>query len=71
MNLIDIQELLHDGLATDWEHGVAWMNDEAAAEFKRKYPTIWEAITKVLELDAEATDLGPLQEYQPWDLSED
>ena len=70
MNLVDIQEMLSDAIATDWEHGVAWMNDEAAAEFKRKYPTIWEAITKTLELDTESKR-GFLQDYQPWDLSED
>ena len=68
MNLADIQDMLSDAIQTDWEHGVAWMNDEAAAEFKRKYPTIWEAITKTLELD---TDQAHLQDYQPWDLSED
>jgi hypothetical protein len=70
MNLIDIQEMLSDAIQTDLEHGVAWMNDEAAAEFKRKYPTIWEAITKTLELDTESKR-GFLQDYQPWDLSED
>ena len=51
LKLEDIQELIHEGIATDWEHGVAWMNDEAAAEFKRKYPTIWEALVKIMDLE--------------------
>ena len=42
MNLLDIQELFHEGIATDWEHGVACINDEAAAEFKRNYPSFGE-----------------------------
>ena len=51
MSIEEIQELLSDALQTDWEHGVAWMNDEAAAEFKRKNPAIWEAITKIMDLE--------------------
>ena len=51
MNLKDIQEMLSDAIQTDWEHGVAWMNDEAAAEFKRKYPTIWGAMAEILVAD--------------------
>ncbi len=51
MNLYDAQDLLCDAIQTDWEHGVAWMNDEAAAEFKRKYPTIWEALVKIMDLE--------------------
>lgn len=51
MNIQEIQDLIHEGIATDWEHGVAWMNDVAAAEFKRKYPTIWEALVKIMDLE--------------------
>jgi hypothetical protein len=51
LKLEEIQDLIHEGIATDWEHGVAWMNDEAAAEFKRKYPTIWEALMKIMDLE--------------------
>lgn len=35
-------------MQTDWEHGVAWMNDAAADEFKKNYPTIWGVIFKVM-----------------------
>ena len=35
-------------MQTDWETGVAWMNDAAADEFKKNYPTIWEVIRKVM-----------------------
>ena len=41
MSIEEIQDLLSDAIQTDWEHGVAWMNDQAAAEFKKLYPTIW------------------------------
>jgi hypothetical protein len=51
MSIEEIQELLSDAIQTDWEHGVAWMNDEAAAEFKRKNPAIWEAIKKIMDLE--------------------
>ena len=51
MSIEEIQDLLSDAIQTDWEHGVAWMNDEAAAEFKRKNPAIWEAITKIMDLE--------------------
>tara|TARA_Y100000401_G_C8250273_1_gene187764 strand:- start:368 stop:538 length:171 start_codon:yes stop_codon:yes gene_type:complete len=53
MNLETIQEMLSNAIQTDWEHGVAWMNDEAAAEFKRKYPTIWNAIAEIMVADLE------------------
>jgi hypothetical protein len=53
MNLYDAQDLLCDAIQTDWEHGVAWMNDEAAAEFKKKYPTIWAAISEIMVADSE------------------
>ncbi len=51
MSIEEIQDLLSDAIQTDWEHGVAWMNDEAAAKFKKLYPTIWEAITKIMDLE--------------------
>lgn len=51
MKLEDIQELIREGIATDWENGVAWMNDAAADEFKTNYPTIWEAMVKIMDLE--------------------
>ena len=51
MSIEEIQDLLSDAIQTDWEHGVAWMNDQAAIDFKRKYPTIWEAFTKIMDLE--------------------
>jgi len=51
LKLEDIQELIRDGIATDWENGVAWMNDAAADEFKKNYPTIWEAMVKIMDLE--------------------
>lgn len=53
MNLEEIQEKLSDAIQTDWESGVAWINDEIAAEFKKKYPTIWAAISEIMVADLE------------------
>ena len=53
MNLEEIQEKLSDAIQTDWESGVAWINDEIAAEFKQKYPTIWNTISEIMVADSE------------------
>ena len=53
MNLEEIQEKLSDAIQTDWEYGVAWINDKVAAEFKQKYPTIWGVISEVMVADFE------------------
>ena len=48
MNTQELQDAFADAMQTDWEHGVAWMNDAAADEFKKNYPTIWGVIFKVM-----------------------
>jgi hypothetical protein len=53
MNLEEIQEKLSDAIQTDWEYGVAWINDKVAAEFKQKYPTIWNTISEIMVADSE------------------
>jgi hypothetical protein len=62
MNLEDIQQELSTALQLDLEQGVAWMNDEAAKLWQKEYPTLNEAIGKILDLDTEGLDL---QEYKP------
>tara|TARA_Y100001973_G_C5201486_1_gene338053 strand:- start:2539 stop:2718 length:180 start_codon:yes stop_codon:yes gene_type:complete len=57
MKIKQAQELLQDAMQTDWEHGVAWMNEEAAAQFKSKYPQIWQAITDILDVEEQNADL--------------
>jgi hypothetical protein len=49
----DIQDDLHDALATDLEHGVAWMNDKAWEQWRKDYPTLSRAIQKILDLETE------------------
>lgn len=51
MSIEEIQDLLSDAIQTDWEHGVAWMNDQAAAEFKKLYPTIWGFMQTIMDLE--------------------
>lgn len=34
------QDDLSDALQSDLENGVRWLNESAAAEFKRKYPAL-------------------------------
>lgn len=41
------QEILSIALQADLEHGVAWMNDEAAAEFNKKYPLLNAALGRI------------------------
>lgn len=53
LNLYDIQDKLADAIQTDWEYGVAWINDKVAAEFKQKYPTIWNAISEIMVADSD------------------
>jgi hypothetical protein len=49
----DIQDDLYEALATDLEHGVAWMNDEAWEKWRKDYPTLNRAIQKILDLETE------------------
>jgi len=53
MKLSELQERLSHAIQMDLENGVAWMNDDAAAEFKKNYPMIWEMISLILDLETE------------------
>ena len=53
MRLSELQERLSHAYQMDLENGVAWMNDHAAAEFKKSYPMIWEMISLILDLETE------------------
>ena len=52
MRLSELQERLSYAIQADLENGVAWMNDQAAAEFKKNYPMIWEMIDLILDLES-------------------
>ena len=52
MRLSELQERLSHAYQMDLENGVAWMNDHAAAEFKKNYPMIWEMIALILDLES-------------------
>jgi len=52
-NIEDIQDELHEALAIDLEHGVAWMNDEAWSRWRKDYPTLSRAIQKVLDIETD------------------
>ena len=52
MKLSELQERLSHAYQMDLENGVAWMNDGAAAEFKKNYPMIWEMIALILDLES-------------------
>ena len=51
MRLSELQERLSYAVQADLENGVAWMNDHAAAEFKKNYPMIWEMIALISDLE--------------------
>ena len=50
MDIHQVNDLLSEALQSDLEHGVKWMNEEAAQRFYRDYP----ALTKALSLIADA-----------------
>ncbi len=52
MKLSELQEQLSLAYQMDLENGVAWMNDQAAADFKKNYPMIWEMIALILDLES-------------------
>ena len=52
----EIQEMLDLALQVDLEQGVAWLNDEAAGQFSKKYPSIMKAITHILEIETEESN---------------
>jgi hypothetical protein len=47
--LSDLIDNLEFALQNDLEHGVKWLNEEAAQEFVRKYPNVNDAIADILE----------------------
>ena len=51
MKLSELQERLSYAVQMDLENGVAWMNDHAAAEFKKNYPDLHEMISLILDLE--------------------
>ena len=51
MKLSELQERLSHAYQMDLENGVAWMNDHAAAEFKKNYPGIREMIALISDLE--------------------
>ena len=51
MKLSELQERLSYAVQMDLENGVAWMNDHAAAVFKKNYPDLHEMISLILDLE--------------------
>lgn len=51
MNIEQIQDLLGDALQSDLENGVAWLNEQASAEFHKNYPALSEAISDIFAID--------------------
>ena len=52
-------ELLHDAWAMDLEFGVAWINEFKAAEFKSRYPSLWNAMVEIFLADEGADGPDP------------
>lgn len=48
MNMTQVKDRLSLALQADTEHGVAWMNDEAARRFAHDYPALSEAIADIM-----------------------
>lgn len=51
MKLSELQDRLSYAIQMDLENGVAWMNDHAAAEFKKNYPDLSEMIGLIMDLE--------------------
>lgn len=49
--LDQIQDMLSMALQGDLEHGVAWLNDEAAREFNEKYPDLSKTIGEIMDME--------------------
>jgi len=67
MKLSELQDRLSHAYQMDLENGVAWMNDHAAAEFKKNYPGIHEMLALIFDLetiDPENEDLRTYHERQ-------
>ena len=53
MTLDEIQELLHQALSSDLEHGVAWLNERASMAFHKDYPELCNAIEIIMNYSTE------------------
>jgi len=49
--LDELQDKVSLAMQSDLEHGVAWMNEEAAAKFAKEYPSIIEVLGWIAEID--------------------
>ena len=67
MRLSELQERLSHAYQMDLENGVAWMNEQAARDFKKHYPGIHEMLALIFDLesiDPEDEDLRTYHERQ-------
>ena len=51
MTIEQIQDMLSIAVQSDLEHGVRWLNEEAAKEFVAKYPEINKALNRIQEIE--------------------
>jgi hypothetical protein len=51
MKLSELQERLSHAYQMDLENGVAWMNEQAARDFKKHYPGIHEMLALIFDLE--------------------
>ena len=51
MQLSELQERLSHAYQMDLENGVAWMNEQAARDFKKHYPGIHEMLALIFDLE--------------------
>lgn len=58
MTIDEIQEELSLALQADLEHGVAWLNRRASAEFVKNYPSLNEAIGKIMDIEVDDDERG-------------
>ncbi len=61
MSIEEIQNLIHEAMAVDLEHGVAWMNDEAWAEFNKTYPELFKALGKIMDIETDELEDDVIQ----------
>jgi hypothetical protein len=45
-----VQRMLNDAIETDFEHGVKWLNEQSARDFRQNFPSINKAIAEILSL---------------------
>jgi len=46
----EIENMLHDAMMSDCEHGVSSLNKQAAAEYLKQYPATEKAIRETLQI---------------------